>query len=68
MTKTQAVYLDLLAKDPSNIRIRNNYALSLALAGKYDDSADILAGLAAAPDAEARIRWRPRPRLRPLRQ
>ena len=36
--------------------MRNNYALSLALAGKYDDATDILQSLVQVPDAEERMR------------
>ena len=54
--EAQKIYLAILDKDPSDIKVRSNYALSLAFSGKYDDAADILNSLAQVPGADAKIR------------
>jgi len=54
--EAQRIYQAILQKEPSNIKVRSNYALSLAFAGKYDEAADILNSLAQVPDSDDRIR------------
>ncbi len=54
--EAQKIYLAILDKDPSNIKVRSNYALSLAFAGKYDDATDILSSLAQVPGSGEKIR------------
>lgn len=51
-----AAYKAGLAKEPASLTLRNNYGLSLALAGHYREATDILHEVAADKHATARHR------------
>jgi Flp pilus assembly protein TadD len=52
----QTAYLDGLQAAPDNMALRNNLALSLALADESEDAVGILRELAQEPGAAARVR------------
>src|SRR3546814_16350325 len=52
----QAFYRSALERDPTNLSVRNNLGLSLALTGKRDEAIELMAELAVDPEAGQTVR------------